>query len=169
MRPKLYTTQLNETELWEKLAMLIDIHTQANLAEHLKKYNIHRRGKVYGKLEENQFQVWQHGLFSGSIFYPIFEGKIIKRGKKITLDMNSKPNSMGTIVFMGLTVLLVVFLWVWLLYMPGYRPFSNYFYNIPIALGIFLLFQAIPNITFTMSKRNFRMFLEDLLELERVN
>lgn len=168
-RKKLYKSTLSETEFWEKLSFLIQVESKDKLGKHIKKFNPHRHEKIFGRIEEDNFWIWKHGLLSGGMFYPIFYGQIMERQKNLVIQMNAKPNSMGGLFFIFLSFLLVVAIVIWLLFIQEYSSTLHKAICATIAIFIFLLFQAAPNITYTISKRNFRIFLEQELKMERIN
>lgn len=168
-RPKLYQSQLSETEFWERITFLIQEHSKAGLKGYVRKFNYHRREKVFGRIEDGKFWIWKQGFFSGSIFYPIFHGQILDAHRPIRLEMNSKPNSLGGILFLIFSLVLAVAISVWLLYFQEYNSRNEKIIYLLAASLIFAAMQFIPNITYTVSKRKFRVFLEKELKLKRVN
>lgn len=168
-RPKLYQSHLDETQFWEKVTHLIQEHSHAGLKGYLKKFNYHRTAKVFGKIEGDKFWIWKQGFFSGGIFYPIFHGKILERKNKLNLELNSKPNSLGGLFFIGLSFILLIIILVWIFYFKEFSSGGERWLYLGFTALIFIATQFIPNITYTMSKRKFRKFLEQELKLERIN
>lgn len=168
-RPKLYVTELEEVLFWEKLTFLIQEHTDKGLKGYVKKFNYRRHPKIFGKIEEDKFWIWKQGMLSGSVFYPIFHGEIRSRKGKVQLEMNSKPNSLGGIVFILLSIILGISMAVWLIFFQTYNSLMEKVLYLIIAIIIFSFFQFFPNITYTLSKRKFRIFLERELKLKRIN
>ncbi len=168
-RKKLHKSTLSETEFWEKISFLIEEQSSGKLKGHVKKFNPHRNEKIFGRIEENKFWIWKHGLFSGGIFYPIFYGELLDRKNGLTIQMNSKPNSLGGLFFIFLSFILVIGIIVWLLCIQEYDSTRQKILYLFIAILIFLIFQAAPNFTYTISKRNFRTFLEKELKMKRIN
>ncbi len=167
-RKKIYKSKLSETEFREKISFLIEVHSSDKLRGHVKKFNPTKTEKIFGRIEEENFWIWKHGLFSGGIFYPIFYGKILDAKNGLTIQMNSKPNSLGGLFFIFLSFILVLGIIVWLLFLQ-YDSAKQKILYLFIAILIFLIFQAAPNFSYTISKRNFRKFLEKELEMERIN
>ncbi len=168
-RPKLYRTRLNETQFWERLTFLIQEHSKAGLKGYVKKFNYHRTEKIFGRIEGDKFWIWKQGFFSGSIFYPIFHGQILKRKNELELEMNSKPNSLGGILFIIASISIALIIAIWLLFFVAFDSRLEKVIYLCIAFAILIISQFIPNLTYTISKRNFRKFLEEELELERTN
>jgi hypothetical protein len=168
-RLKLYKSSLNETQFWEKITFLIQEHSNAGLKGYVKKFNYHRKEKIFGKIEGDKFWIWKQGFFSGSIFYPIFHGQILDRKGKLHLEMNSKPNSLGGLFFILASLVLGIFIAIWLLFFQEYNSTTEKIIYLAIASIIFIISQFIPNITYTLSKRSFRQFLEKELKLKRTN
>lgn len=168
-RPKLYRSSLNETEFWEKITFLIQEHSNAGLKGYVKKFNYHRKEKIFGKIEGDKFWIWKQGFFSGGIFYPIFHGQILDRKNGLHLEMNSKPNSLGGLFFIFASIILGIIIAVWLLFFQEYNSTTEKVTCLIIAVIIFIAFQFIPNLTYTLSKRSFRKFLEKELKLTRTN
>ncbi len=168
-RKKLYKSEWSETEFLEKLTFLIEEQSQDQLKGHVKKFNPRKNEKIFGRIEGGNFWIWKHGLFSGGIFYPIFYGEILERKNTLKIQMNSKPNSLGGLFFIFLSFVLVIGIIVWLLFLQDYDSFRQKILYLFLAILIFLIFQAAPNFTYTISKRNFRKFLEKELKLKRIN
>ncbi len=168
-RKKLYRSKISETAFREKLTFLIDEQSQDRLKGHVKKFNPHRREKIFGRIEEDKFWIWKHGLLSGGIFYPIFYGEIINRDNGLTIQMNSKPNSLGGIFFIFISFLIIIGVAIWLIYFKEFDSRNEKIFYLALAIIIFLVVQAIPNLTHTLGKREFRKYLEEELKMERIN
>jgi len=168
-RSKLYKTRLSEIEFWEKITFLIQEHSNAGLKGYLKKFNYHRKAKIFGKIDGDKFWIWKQGFFSGGIFYPIFHGQILDRKNGLKLEMNSKPNSLGGLFFIFISIIIAIAIAIWLLFFHEFNSTLEKVFYLILASTILILVQFIPNLTYTMSKRKFRKFLEKELKMERIN
>ncbi len=168
-RAKLYKSNLSEIEFRERITFLIQEHSSVEIKGHVKQFNYHRKEKIFGKLERDKFWIWKQGFFSGGIFYPIFYGAILDSTKELKIQMNSKPNALGSLFFVFLSFFVVISVIVWLLF---FQEFSSLYQKIGFAiLGLCIIgfFQFLPNLTYTISKRKFRQFLEKELQMIRIN
>lgn len=168
-RSKLYKTRLSETQFWEKITFLIQEHSNAGLKGYVKKFNYHRKEKIFGKIDGDKFWIWKQGFFSGSVFYPIFHGQILERKNGLKLEMNSKPNSLGGLLFIFISVVIAIAIAIWLLFFHEFNSTLEKVFYLILASIIFIIVQFIPNLTYTMSKRKFRKFLEKELKMDRIN
>lgn len=168
-RSKLYKCRFNETQFWERLTFLIQEHSNAGLKGYVKKFNYHRKEKIFGKIDGDKFWIWKQGFFSGGIFYPIFHGQILDRKDGLKLEMNSKPNSLGGLFFIFASLILGILIAIWLLFYQQYDSRMEKIIYLVIASAIFIFAQFLPNLTYTMSKRKFRKFLEKELKMDRIN
>ncbi len=170
MRAKLYKSRLSETEFRERLSLMVQVHSNDRIRQHLKKYNTGMGGRIYGTIGEDEFRIWQQGVLSGGIFYPVFMGKFLQYNNELQLDLNSQPNKMGNFIFLGISLVLGLGLVLWALFFSQeYQILNSRWITGLLGLGLFLFFQIVPNVTYTKSKRGFRRFLEAELELERIN
>jgi len=127
-----------------------------NIKNHLLTYVMARRG-LAGSITEQGFKVWNFNLWRGA-FYPIIEGKLIKNGSRMEINLKARMNPMAKLIsLMG--SLLWIFILVDTIVIQEINAWTFLWRRFLVAMFI----ASIPYIAFGMVLR-----YEYRLERERI-
>jgi hypothetical protein len=97
-------------ELKAKLDSIIEVENEDNLKTHFRQTILFKdEGKVSGTVGQDNFKLWTHEQgrrWATGIFYPIVFGQFRPLSQGLEIELKSKMNIIGKVVFIAIATLL---------------------------------------------------------------
>jgi len=134
-----YKTTLDDFELKEKLATLIDLQASNTFMTHWRE-NYGDDDLVQGHLKENQAVFWRTNRKWSGIFYPIFSIGFEDNDNTVLLKTRFNPAAEIIVLILGVGMILVLMNFVF-----GFGlDFPQVLFRLGAAVVIFLIFMGLP-------------------------